>query len=61
MEGEKLKWVRGMAMSLHVYFTVISKKDQLMKYENIKLILSKPGVVCLHAMMAYGGVESLCH
>jgi hypothetical protein len=38
MVGEKLKWVRGMAMSLKVYFTVISEKDQLMKYENIKLI-----------------------
>ena len=38
MEGEKLKWLIEMAMSLHVYLTVISEKDQLMKYENIKLI-----------------------
>jgi hypothetical protein len=32
MEGEKLQLIRGMALSLHVYFTVISEKDQLMKY-----------------------------
>jgi len=29
---------RGMAMSLREYFTVISEKDKLMKYKNIKLI-----------------------
>ena len=50
-------------MSLPVYFTVFSEKDQHMKYVNIKLInkISKPGVVCLHAMTAYGSVKSLYH